>query len=72
MRAAFGLDHIVPLSVPLEVGGASDPQATPTNEMMEEVLIKKAKEVGLVATETWLAKVKELLMIVQLTNRHGE
>ena len=54
------------------MGGASDPQATPTNEMMEEVLIKKAKEAGLVATETWLAKVKELLMIVQLTNRHGQ
>ena len=75
VRSVFALDHSVSLSPHLEMGGASQPQATPTaddvvSETMESILAREGKKAGLATMDSWLAKVKEILAIVQLTNRH--
>ena len=82
MAAAFGLDLTTLLADKHDVGRASEHQATPTKgkapgnyvtaEMVDKVLVKEAEEAGLVATETWLAKVREIVLLDQLTNRHSE
>ena len=75
VRSVFALDHSVSLSPHLEMDGASQPQATPTaddvvSETMESILARESKKAGLVTMDSWLVKVKEILAIVQLTNRH--
>ena len=81
VRSVFALDHSVALSTHLDVGGASQQQTTPTpcvrgsditTETMDKVLTKVIKKARLVATDTWLTKVKEILTMVQISSRHCE
>ena len=81
VRSVFALDHSVPLLSHLEMGGASQLQVMPTScrtgndvvpETIETALAKVTKKAGLVATDTWLAKVKEILTMVRMTKRHSE
>ena len=79
VRTVFGLDRSTPLLPHLEMGGASQLITTPSscvtgNDVIdiEAVLVKAAKKRGLVGTDPWLAKVKEILLMVQLSKRHSE
>ena len=76
VKSAFALDSSVVLTPHQLVGVASQTQTPPTSSAtgndpgIDKVLATVAKKAGLVATDTWSAKVKEILLIVQLTNRH--
>ena len=81
VRCVFALDDSVTLSPHLDVGGASQQQTTPTpcvtgsditSPTMDSILTKVIKKARLDPTETWLAKVKEILTLIQVTSRHSE
>lgn len=74
VKSAFALDGSVVLTPHQLVGVASQIQTPPTSSApvppVDKVLATVVKKAGLVATDTWLAKVKEMLSLVQLTRRH--
>ena len=74
VKSAFALDSATVLSPPVVVGVASQIQTTPTSgdSQIDGILAKVAKKAGLVATDTWKVKVKEILSLVQLTGRHSK
>ena len=81
VRSVFALDHSMTLSPHLDVGVAIQQQTTPsscvrgsdvTAEALDSVLTKVIKKARLVASDMWLAKVKEILTMVQVTSRHSE
>ena len=74
VKSAFALDDTT-LSPPHFLVGVASWMATPTpgsDSPVHRVLPKIARKAGLIATETWTAKVKEILSIVELTKRHSE
>ena len=75
VKSAFApIDH----STQMVVDVASHLQAPPTSELTEgdvtidSVLSKVIEKAGLVAKDTWMAKVKEILTMARLTKRHCE
>ena len=70
----FGLDQSIVCTPHQGVGVVGQIEATPTScaPMIDDVLRKVAKKAGLVATDTWSAKVKEILTMIRLTKRHSE